>query len=93
MNDITTGITANQRLYLAEVAAILDELSHEIEALGADLCADPAVVGNHLHALQAIDRIAQKQRSLTAVLLAECMASAAAEVRLDEVAERLRNLR
>lgn len=93
MTAYTPGIGSDQRLYLAEVAAILDELSHEIEALGATLCADGAVVGRHLHELQAIDRIAQKQRSLTAVLLADCMVSAAAEVRLDEVAERLRKLR
>lgn len=93
MTAYTPGIGSDQRLYLAEVAAILDELSHEIEALGETLCTNAAVVSQHLHELQAIDRIAQKQRSLTALLLADCMVSAAAEVRLDEVAERLRNLR
>lgn len=93
MNAFTPGIGSDHRLYLTEVAAILDELSHEIEALGETLCSDPVVVSQHLHELQSIDRIAQKQRSLTALLLADCMVSAAAEVRLDEVAERLRNLR
>lgn len=93
MTVYTPGIGSEHRLYLAEVAAILDELSNEIERLGATLCADGAVVSQHLLELQAIDRIAQKQRSVSALLLADCMISAAAEVPLDEVADRLRNLR
>lgn len=82
----------SDRRYRSEVGAMLEELSQEIEALGAALCRNPAVVESHLHELQAFDRIAQKQRSLSALLIADCMASAARAVPLDEVAQRLRDL-
>lgn len=70
------------------IAEILHELSGEIDALGAQLCRDPAFVSAHMEALQAIDLIAQKQRSLAQMLLAECPVSAVAGLGLDELKTR-----
>lgn len=57
--------------HLATVADVLNELSCEIEMLGALLCADPAIITRHVAQLQSIDLIAQKQRWLAAMLLAD----------------------
>ncbi|MCB2073371.1 MAG: hypothetical protein H6917_07380 [Novosphingobium sp.] len=52
---------------LAAISEVLSELGAEIENLGSALCRDPDVVARHMHELQAIDLIAQKQRSLASI--------------------------
>lgn len=63
-----TGLANSPQL--AAVAEVLCELGAEIEALGTALCQDPALAGRHMHELQAIDLIAQKQRSLASLFAA-----------------------
>jgi hypothetical protein len=75
-----------------EMAAMLAEISIEIEQLGEVLCHDPEFVRRHVRELQAIDLIAQKQRALAAVLGAECPTSALAGVGLEEVVTRFKSL-
>jgi len=65
------------------------ELAAEIEALGARLCADPAVVAQHLTELQAIDLIAQKQLHLAELLLADCPYAAVEAMRIEDVKRRI----
>lgn len=72
------------------IARVLDRLGAETDALGAALCADPALAAAHMHALQAIDRIAQMQRSLAALLLADCHACALAAIGMAELQAELR---
>ena len=75
--------------HLIAVAEVLVELSDEIEALGAQLCVDPAILARHLAPLQAIDLIAQKQRWLATLLLADCPVSAVASIAVDALRDRL----
>ena len=75
--------------HLATIAEVLIELSGEIEGLGAQLCADPALILRHLAPLQAIDMIAQKQRWLATLLRAECPVSAVDSISVDALRERL----
>ncbi|WP_174522589.1 hypothetical protein [Novosphingobium lentum] len=77
---------------LAAIAEVLGELGNEVEQLGVSLCCDPAVAVNHMHALQAFDLIAQKQRGLAALLRAECPTTAKAALGLDELKVRLGSL-
>lgn len=77
------------RLHAAAAAQVLTELSLEIERLGAKLCADPSFALNHLEDLQAIDLIAQKQRSLAVMLEADCPKTALSGMGLDALAGRL----
>src|SRR6476659_5756602 len=72
----------------AEMAAMLAEISAEIEQLGEVLCDDPEFVARHVKELQAIDLIAQKQRALAEMLRAECPISALGAVGLEEVVGR-----
>lgn len=74
------------------IAGVLDRLGSETDALGASLCADPAMAAAHMHALQAIDRIAQMQRSLAALLLADCHACALEALGMAELQAQLRAL-
>jgi len=75
--------------HLLDIADVLIELSGEIEGLGAQLCADPALIVRHLGALQAIDLIAQKQRWLATLLCADCPVSAIGSIGVDALRERL----
>lgn len=50
------------------IARALEDLATEIEEIGIALCGDPALVAAHGRALQAIDFISQRQRSLAALL-------------------------
>jgi len=43
-----------------QIALVLEELSHEVEALGASLCGDMDVAMRHMDSLQAIDKIRQQ---------------------------------
>ena len=75
--------------HLIAVAEVLIELSAEIEGLGAQLCGDPALITGHLSSLQAIDLIAQKQRWLATLLLADCPITAVNSIAVDALRERL----
>ena len=76
-------------VHLTIVAKILNELSGEIEELGAALCGDPALAERHMTALQAIDLIAQKQRWLAEWLRADCSTSAANAIGIETLKQRL----
>lgn len=71
-----------------QLAAQLDELGRELEKLGETLCEDPAVITNHIGALQEIDRIAQMQFAIAAVICA----SDPLEACLNSPLERVRKL-
>lgn len=75
--------------HLREAAQILAELSAEVEALGARLCTDPAVIARHITELQVIDAIAQKQLHLAQLLLAECPHAAVDAMGVDAVKLRI----
>jgi hypothetical protein len=70
------------------LAAQLDELGKSLERLGETLCADPAVIGPHIGALQEIDRIAQMQFAISMIITAEDPHEAC----LKSPLERVRNL-
>lgn len=72
MTDAPSPSDRHIAAHLATVADVLEELAGEIEALGAALCMDAGVLSQHMATLQAIDLIAQKQRWLATLLLAEC---------------------
>ncbi len=76
---------------IQRAAAILAELGHEIERLGAELCADPAFVERHLTALQSIDLIAQQQHAIAALLQADCAVSGVERIGLQDLQHRLRS--
>jgi hypothetical protein len=71
------------------IGELLNELANDLEVLGSELCSDYALVARHLGALQAIDLIAQKQKALASVLIAECPADAIRNINLDIFAEKL----
>ena len=74
---------------LAAAAEVLIELGNEIEALGTALCRDPALAETHMHELQAIDLIAQKQRALASLFAAGLSESAIESVGIDAVRAKL----
>ncbi|MGV3511380.1 MAG: hypothetical protein ACO1OX_05185 [Novosphingobium sp.] len=73
-----------------QIAVVLDELAEEVEALGAALCDDMSVAINHMDKLQAIDLIAQKQRTLARLLLADRPADAIERIAIDVLRDRMR---
>lgn len=73
-----------------QIATVLEELAVEVETLGGALCTDPAVVMRHIDTLQAIDLIAQKQRSLAALLGADSPDSGIEHIAIDTLRERMR---
>ncbi len=73
-------------IHLSRVAAVLDSLAHEIEALGHELCGDPELLARFIGQLQRFDRIAQFQRELAGLLRAECHQTALGQLRMDELA-------
>jgi CheY-like chemotaxis protein len=73
-----------------QIAEVLEELSQEVEALGASLCGDMDIAMRHMDTLQAIDLIAQKQRSLAAVLNADCVVEGVERIGLEKLRERMR---
>lgn len=80
------------RPHLRAVADVLLDLSLDIEMLGTTLCASPEVVQHHVQELQAIDMIAQMQRSLAALLQADCPKRAMSEIGLEALRTRLHDL-
>jgi len=73
-----------------QIAVVLDELAEDIEALGTALCDDMAVAINHVDKLQAIDLIAQKQRSLARLLRADRPTEEVERIAIDVLRDRLR---
>ena len=73
-----------------QIAEVLEELSREVEALGSSLCGDMDIAMRHMDTLQAIDLIAQKQRSLAAVLNADCVVEGVESIGLEKLRERMR---
>ncbi len=73
-----------------QIADVLVELSEEVEALGSSLCTDMDIAVRHMDTLQAIDLIAQKQRSLAAVLNADCVVEGVESIGLEKLRERMR---
>jgi hypothetical protein len=76
-----------------QIAVVLEELSQEVEALGAALCTDMDIAMRHVDTLQSIDLIAQKQRSLAALLDADCPEAQIEQIAIDTLRERMRLLR
>jgi hypothetical protein len=75
-----------------QIAVVLEELSQEVEALGGALCSDMDIAMRHIDTLQAIDLIAQKQRSLASLLIADCPAAGIDGIAIDTLRERMRGL-
>lgn len=73
-----------------QIAVVLEELSEEVEALGAALCGDMDIAMKHMDTLQAIDMIAQKQRSLARLLTAQCPVEGIEKIAIDALRERMR---
>jgi len=71
------------------VAELLNELAHDLETLGGELCSDHALASRHMHALQAIDTIVQKQKALSSLLVADVPALAIRQITLASLADRL----
>ncbi|MEM9310682.1 MAG: hypothetical protein AAGA34_04480 [Pseudomonadota bacterium] len=71
-------------------ADALEDLSHEVEGLGAALCADPDIAARYLDQLQGVDRIAQSLEQLAHVLRAPQPDEAVDTVRLTHLQDQLR---
>ena len=54
----------NQEATHRQIAIVLEELSQEVEALGASLCLDPDIVARHMTTLQAIVVMASHEHHL-----------------------------
>lgn len=70
-------------------ASALTAMASHAEELGEELCSNPAVVEEHLTALQAIDRLAQHLSQIAIVISADDPVSAADEVLLAELKDHL----
>ncbi len=71
-------------------ADALELLSHEVEGLGAALCADPAIAERYLDQLQGVDRIAQSLEQIASVLRAPVPEDAITHVRVGDLQTHLR---
>lgn len=78
--------------HIRAIADVLLDLSLDIETLGTILCGNADVVQRHTEELQTIDLIAQKQRSLAAILQADCPDSAMSSIGVDVLRTRLYEL-
>lgn len=83
MTDTRTSLHTNI------ISEILNDLATEIENLGVALCQDSTVAEKYSCELQAIDLIAQKQRSLASLLMSGLTKSAIEKVGIDMLRERL----
>ena len=84
------GASAHIAAHLTTVSDVLNELSGEIEDLGAALCTDPAIITRHVAQLQSIDLIAQKQRWLATMLRADCPLAAVDTIGVEALRQRFR---
>mgnify|MGYP001186418090 CR=1 FL=1 len=73
-----------------QIAVVLEELAEEVEALGAALCMDMDIAMKHMDKLQAIDLIAQKQRSLGRLLETDSPAEEIERIAIDVLRDRMR---
>ncbi|NKJ40689.1 MULTISPECIES: hypothetical protein [unclassified Novosphingobium] len=73
-----------------QIAVVLEELALEVEDLGGRLCTDMEIATRHMDVLQAIDLIAQKQRSLAKLLEADCPVKAIEQIGIDVLRDRMR---
>lgn len=92
LNHTASGAIPPKEATHRQIALVLDELAEEVEALGARLCVDMDVAVRHMDTLQAIDLIAQKQRSLAGLLIADCPAAGVERIAIDVLRERMRLL-
>lgn len=76
-----------------QIAVVLDELSEDVEALGAALCLDGEIAVRHMGTLQSIDLIAQKQRSLAGLLRSDCPEKGLERIAIDALRDRFRLMR
>ena len=70
-------------------ATALTAMARHAEELGAELCADPVVVQEHMTALQTIDRLTQHLDQIAAVISADDPVSAIDDVLLAELKDYL----
>ncbi|MHA7818894.1 MAG: hypothetical protein ACX930_04530 [Erythrobacter sp.] len=70
-------------------ASALVAMAGHADELGAELCANPAVVEEHLTALQTIDRLAQHLTQIAIVISADDPVSAIDDVLLTELKDYL----
>lgn len=70
-------------------ASALTAMAGHAEELGVQLCADPAVVEQHLTELQAIDRLVQHLSQIAIVISADDPVSAIDNVLLTELKDYL----
>lgn len=71
------------------IASRLVLLADETEALGAELSVDPAVVNEHMTALQSIDAIAQSLGQIASILRSSEPAAAIENVNLEDLKNQL----
>jgi CheY-like chemotaxis protein len=76
-----------------QIAVVLEELSQDVEALGGKLCVDMDIAMRHMDTLQAIDLIAQKQRSLASLLNSDCPEAGIEQIAIDTLRDRMRRPR
>ena len=75
-------------LYRA-AAETLTKMALQVEELGADLCADPVIINNHISSLQTIDRLAQHLDQIADVISSEDPIAAIDRVKLTELQDHL----
>lgn len=74
---------------LGLLADELDAARATLERLGIALCGNPAVAGQHIHELQALDDIGQRQAAIAAILRAPDIGAAATGATLESICRRL----
>lgn len=74
---------------LALLAEEFDAVRAELERLGMALCVDPETARRHIHDLQALDHIGQRQAAIAAILRSPDRVAAAGDARLEAVRQRL----
>lgn len=72
-------------------ASALTAMAGHAEQLGEELCSNPAVVEEHLTALQTIDQLAQHLGQIAIVISADDPVSAVDDVLLAELKDHLAN--
>lgn len=76
---------ADCRTLFSALAGELQAMSRSIEQLGSALCRDPGFAANHVSALQELDRIAQMQVGIAAIISADDPVTACRQARLEHL--------
>ena len=79
----------SHRQALAMLADELVEACGQIEALGAALCSDPALVRAHVQHLQSLDHVGQRCASVAEILRSDDIGDASRGAQLESIAARL----